>query len=545
MSRVLQTTAPPTAQTTPAFTPVQTGLLQRKCACGGGLGVTEECEDCSARKLVLARATQELSSARRSANSVNQNSELANRNAGGIPPTVHEVLRSSGEPLDDKSREFMEQRFGHDFSKVRVHADVAAKQSAQAISARAYTVGRDIVSGVGRLTTDTVQGRNLLAHELTHVIQQGETEHATDNLTLTEPGDVAEQEADRAANEIANGNFQPRIIAPNTVARQMDAGVADAGVPPMDAGADAPRDAAPIAGVPVRVPPPAPRTPVPQPPPPSATIGAVAFRGSNHRIAPTRSTNVAVTLNNVPAGGSVTIDVEGSGGANGSASVTAGATLTNSGTATIRGDTQTSPGNARNLRVRAMLAAGGLLGTSPGFTVAAYPITYNSVYSSDINDGTLLGMVVRDDWASDGSGAMSELDEVDISERVDMQSRDNPPFTVPGATSASHGTSGYIDGDSPTTDTFQTGKSSIDTSTLGYGVWNRVQGQLSLFQCARTGVADVVMPDSGYRIIQRVYNRSPAPGFRHRTIHEPAAITVEGRRATAGSGTAESPEHVL
>ena len=67
----------------------------------------------------------------------------------------------------------MEQRFGHDFSRVRVHSDTVASQSADQMNALAYTVGRNIVFGAGRFAPETQEGRRLLAHELTHVVQQG------------------------------------------------------------------------------------------------------------------------------------------------------------------------------------------------------------------------------------------------------------------------------------------------------------------------------------------------------------------------------------
>ena len=88
------------------------------------------------------------------------------------PPIVHEVLRSPGPPLDVATSALMEPRFGHDFSRVRIHADAKAAESAQAIGARAYTVGRDIVFGAGQYAPRTSAGQRLLAHELTHVLQQ-------------------------------------------------------------------------------------------------------------------------------------------------------------------------------------------------------------------------------------------------------------------------------------------------------------------------------------------------------------------------------------
>ena len=67
----------------------------------------------------------------------------------------------------------MEQRFGHDFSKVRVHLGDESEQSTQDVNARAYTVGDDVVFGARQFAPETLEGRRLIAHELTHVVQQG------------------------------------------------------------------------------------------------------------------------------------------------------------------------------------------------------------------------------------------------------------------------------------------------------------------------------------------------------------------------------------
>jgi hypothetical protein len=90
------------------------------------------------------------------------------------PPILHEALRSPGQPLDVDTRTVMESRFCHDFSQVRVHTDAKAAESAQALDALAYTVGRDVVFGSGQYSPETSAGQNLLAHELAHVVQQGD-----------------------------------------------------------------------------------------------------------------------------------------------------------------------------------------------------------------------------------------------------------------------------------------------------------------------------------------------------------------------------------
>lgn len=89
-----------------------------------------------------------------------------------VPPIVDDVLRSPGQPLDSTAREFIEPRFGNDFSNVRVHTDERAAASARAVQARAYTVGGNVVFGTGQFAPRTAAGRRLLAHELTHTIQQ-------------------------------------------------------------------------------------------------------------------------------------------------------------------------------------------------------------------------------------------------------------------------------------------------------------------------------------------------------------------------------------
>jgi hypothetical protein len=118
---------------------------------------------------------------------------------------VHETLRSPGRPLDDSARTFMEPRFGHDFSQVRVHADSQARSSARAVDARAYTVGSDIVFRDGPPTFRTFDDRRLLAHELTHVVQQqGHTSNAVS--VRSHSGDGFEREADVVAADVINGS---------------------------------------------------------------------------------------------------------------------------------------------------------------------------------------------------------------------------------------------------------------------------------------------------------------------------------------------------
>jgi hypothetical protein len=112
-------------------------------------------------------------------------------------------LNSSGQPLDASTRAFFEPRFGHDFSRVRVHTDEKAAESARAVNARAYTVGDNVVMGSGHYLPSSSSGRRLLAHELTHVVQQANSAFALPQ-TISEPSDRNEQEADQVATDIAD-----------------------------------------------------------------------------------------------------------------------------------------------------------------------------------------------------------------------------------------------------------------------------------------------------------------------------------------------------
>ena len=99
---------------------------------------------------------------------------LPGNRAGGLPapPVAREVLRSPGEPLPPATRALFEPRLGHDFGNVRIHTGARAAESARAVGASAYTVGRDVVFGEGRYSPDTPAGQRLIAHELAHVVQQ-------------------------------------------------------------------------------------------------------------------------------------------------------------------------------------------------------------------------------------------------------------------------------------------------------------------------------------------------------------------------------------
>lgn len=152
-------------------------ILQRKCACGGSAETGAECANCEQKK--LERKATDVSG------------------ATTVPPIVDDVLRSPGQPLDAGTRAFFEPRFGHDFSKVRVHADGKAAESARSVNALAYTVGNDLVFSTGQFAPGTRAGQQLLAHELTHVVQQASSAKGplTASLRIAGPKDALEEEA--------------------------------------------------------------------------------------------------------------------------------------------------------------------------------------------------------------------------------------------------------------------------------------------------------------------------------------------------------------
>jgi len=161
--------------------------LQRKCSCGGAPGPSGECAECQKKRLTVQR---------RVANA---------QESGGVPPIVHEVLRSPGRPLDPATRAFMEPRFGHDFSHVRIHTGTHAAESAQAVGALAYTVGRNIVFDGDRYAQSSSKGHHLLAHELIHVLQQcGSPCHPSSHIQIGEPRNQFESKANAVPESLAN-----------------------------------------------------------------------------------------------------------------------------------------------------------------------------------------------------------------------------------------------------------------------------------------------------------------------------------------------------
>jgi hypothetical protein len=128
----------------------------------------------------------------------------------------------------------MEHRFGHDFSRVSIHADHRAAASAQAVNALAYTVGRHVVFAPGQYQPTTDSGRNLLAHELAHTIQQDATDgHPLDRLSISDPAGPAEHAADRAASAALAGSPS---MASNPSLEKSHSPIIARRTPPLDGG---------------------------------------------------------------------------------------------------------------------------------------------------------------------------------------------------------------------------------------------------------------------------------------------------------------------
>lgn len=161
-------------------------LVQRKCAtCGSAARDSDECSECAARH------AQRKSSQQSSTHDAYEDEadHIAEQVTGGgsvdsphllntssaSDPGFARIPRSgsSGQPLDERTRADMEQRFSRDFSQVRIHANAQSDTTAKSISARAYTAGRDIHFARGEFRPQHPEGRRLLAHELTHTVQQG------------------------------------------------------------------------------------------------------------------------------------------------------------------------------------------------------------------------------------------------------------------------------------------------------------------------------------------------------------------------------------
>jgi hypothetical protein len=240
---------------TPTLTPTMHRVLQRQCACGDSARTDE---DDDARKTLRVQRFAATDAA-----------------LDAVPPIVYDVLNAPGAPLDAETRAFMEPRLGHNFSQapahalrplpiparltvgaprdgfeqeaeriaqrvlnqssaphaaafdlsqVRIHTDEQAAESARAVNALAYTVGRDIVFDTGRFAPATIEGRRLLAHELTHVAQQSggkssgvQRSFAGCQSLITDPRTAVGLVAGTVAHRMITADFNQRVAGARSV----------------------------------------------------------------------------------------------------------------------------------------------------------------------------------------------------------------------------------------------------------------------------------------------------------------------------------------
>lgn len=140
-------------------------------------------------------------------------------------PVLDVVGSGGGSPLDTDTRTDMESRLGHDFGDVRVHTDSRAHDSAKAVNAHAYTVGSNVVFQRDKFDTSSTEGRTMLAHELTHVVQQRsgpvDGTPAGGGVQVSDPSDRFEQEAAANADRAMSASA-PTTVSPSGPAVQRE-----------------------------------------------------------------------------------------------------------------------------------------------------------------------------------------------------------------------------------------------------------------------------------------------------------------------------------
>ena len=202
-------------------------VVQRECACGS------TCSKCSGASIqsVTSTITPEVPQRLVQAQATGSSNGNGHRQEPVIP-------EAGGEPMPEATREQMEARFNADFTDVRIHRDQAAAISAEALNANAYTSGRDIYFAAGKYAPGTPQGDRLLAHELTHTLQQSEGQlpatgsQTTGGIVVGNANDPLEHEADRAADSAVAGSSAPAISAspsPQVVQRDLREGISTVG----------------------------------------------------------------------------------------------------------------------------------------------------------------------------------------------------------------------------------------------------------------------------------------------------------------------------
>ena len=215
-----------------------TGFLRRQCACGNHTRAGGECAACKKKSFGLQTKL-----------TVNEPGDIYEQEADQVadqvmagfgntafsgaptritrfsgqptgqmdmaPFSFNQALAGPGKPIEPTLRQNMEQRFGHDFSRVRVHSGSTAEQSARDMNANAYTVGHNVVFGEGRFAPETNEGRRLICHELTHIVQQNAAKSYASHIVLSEHNTPCEQKAEQPAQAIEAG--LPSLPVPSHV----------------------------------------------------------------------------------------------------------------------------------------------------------------------------------------------------------------------------------------------------------------------------------------------------------------------------------------
>jgi|GEM_PF-6271669 len=474
---------------------------------------------------------------------------------GAVAPDVEHAIaaaRGGGSSLDSAVRREMEGAFGTEFSGVRVHTDGTADRLNRSLNAQAFTTGQDIFFRQGQYQPYGVDGRGLIAHELTHVVQQGNSTVRT-KLMLGEPGDRAEEEADRVSRAVVQRQMAPAGAQPGELA--IDAGhdgsvirrafgkkeatvlgavggtligvgigmLAEGGLGGLIGGVVGAIVGGTVgaalglsAGVPDRI-----RA--------ASTPAAMVA----DRIPPRVGTPVAVSRSGI---GDVQLEVENSGTAAGTVTINGNPqhNLASSGTVQLSGTVQTVPGNASQLH---LVAKNGttVLARSAGFSVSAIPQDFEDSLNGArtaalVFGGAALGIVVNDVWDSDSqAGARNpvDLDQVTISEHVQVTTETGCLNGLGGGNN-----SGYLPGDEFTSDTHSTG---VGWFPGRPGAGTQVLAQTSSFIDNRTNAgAPIPMPRSGLSITRTVL----APPGANRTLETEkhgAHVTANGITSEAGT----------
>lgn len=144
-----------------------------------------------------------------------ENSETGSTGNNGLDSYVGS-LNSSGQPLSESSRQFFEPKFGYDFSNVKLHTDSVAAKSAQSINALAYTAGNNIVFNSGQYSPDSDNGKKLMAHELTHVVQQSGGAKSIQKAPATKSSETNESKTETITNAPASAASWNKTITWNS-----------------------------------------------------------------------------------------------------------------------------------------------------------------------------------------------------------------------------------------------------------------------------------------------------------------------------------------